>query len=455
MAAPPAADGSKTPHTTTRSTTSDAAVAALLAGPFPHQGGDSINAHIHHLPHPHGAGAGALVIDLRGDALAWSDDDAADNADDDFTEVARTEGAFSAVALPATVPWRLWTCEHADDGVPGIAWQAIDLFTGQPQGRLTIALLPDAYDASSYDEWLHVDEDWLECLFPALFAPEPDLYYSADSDPRTARTSEEMASALSWLEQAADLFAVDQDAWPLGEALALLAWMGAGQPGPRTTALAERHGVAAGRYAFEWHRRGYTEDDRLHFTEWLTPEDELLLWRRQGGARMEALTRWLDGAEPVLHGMDSAVLVHTVLASCRWDTEQMWTPEEIRRTYDRGLTNPHWWSIFGESYVHEDNPAEREGSAGTIIDYVLRWADAMPLDAAIWYLAHQTPFPAAARSYAAGEFNREGFLTVWALDPIDEWNLRAMQRELAQEPGWDIGHGLLVPAARPELQLAG
>lgn len=433
--------------------TADAGVPALLTGPFPHEVGDGVHAHVRDLLLPgDGTRSGAepesaLVIDLRGDATAD------DFADEDFLdEMAREgyvpyEGAFRPVAVPETVPGRVWASED-DVAVPGIAWQS----TG---GQLTIVLFPGIADASVFDEWLHVDDDWLGCLFPALFAPSSDAYVWADDPhPAVVRTAEEMTTALASMDAAATLLGSrrDDDAWTLGVALSLLGWAGAGQPGALTPALIERHGAAAGRYAFEWHRRGYTEADRVHFTEWLTEEDELLLWRHDGGTRLETLTRWLDGADPALHGMDSAVLVHTVLASCRWDSDEQWTAEKIRRTYDRGLTNPNWWHVFGVGYLRErPDPtltADGEVDGLALIDYVLDWAEVMPLDVAVWYIAHQTPRAAAAAAFADGGFSPDAFLTLWALAPVSGWDEAAYQRECAQEPGWAISHGLLVPVPR-------
>lgn len=432
----------------------------LLAGPFPHDVGDGVHARIHelrHPEHPEDSPAAALVIDLRGEV---TDDDFAD--DEFLAEMVREgyvlwKGGFAPVALPEAVPGRVWVCADTDAGVPGVAWQTSGPAGDETAGRLTVVLFPDISDEAAFDEWLHVDDDWLACLFPALFAPEaPEAYVGLDEPhPRAERSVEEMTSALSRLDEAATLLAAralqaEMPDVPLGEALGLLGWAGAGHPGDLTPALIERHGAAAGRYAFEWHRRGYSEADRTHFTEWLTDEDELLLWRTDGGTRLEELTRWLDGAEPILHGMESSVLVHTVLASCRWDTDTMWTAEQIRRAYDRGLTNPNWWGLFGDGYLRErpQRPADIDAETHTLINYVLAWAAEMPLDAAIWYIAHQTPRSAAAAAFATGEFSPAAFVTMWALAPAEGWDEVAYQREMAQEPGWAVEYGLLVPVAR-------
>jgi hypothetical protein len=420
---------------------------------FPHRFGDGEHAVITCPSAATAAGAAPVyrgdeasidvLLDLRG--LGWLAEDGYDPGEypDEMWD-----GIFTPVALPDDVAARVWAC--FDEGAVGLAWQ-------HDGGRRYLVLLPDEFDTdlpgwATISDVAGVSDDWPAFLFTGLFAPvaiprsdEDDLddeeREETSDDWRAMRTPAQNAASLhhaSRLLEAWTVRAADSAAGPvttpgpitLDEAYTLLGWTGAGHPGAPADVVVERYGAQAGRMVFEWTSRGYTETDRAHYTGLLGDVDhELLLWNTDDGARFETLMGWLDGNEPLLHGVDAAVVVEAVRVSC--EAEQAWTAEQVRHLWDRGLRDPAWWHVLAHGFKREHSLFERDPVIVaalrvkdkptpwnyTLITYAHDWAAAMPLDVAVWYIAHRVPRTLAVTAYADGGFNPDAFRTLWALAP--------------------------------------
>ena len=361
-----------------------------------------------------------LLLDLRGEGY---NPDEGYNLDEYPDEM--WKGTYQPLLLPDGVPGRVWMC--SDEGSVGLVWQREHATFMGPR---VAVLFPDEYDAD-FERWADVHDDWPAMVFSALFAP----HAVSEDHLLRLRTAEENRRALACLDDTVDEIrgrvTVDREWMTLDETLQVLGWAGAGmQPEHSNDATFTRYGAAAGRFMFEWTSRGYTDADRIHFTQWLPdPDDELLLWETDHGARFETLMGWLDGREPLLHGVDATVVVEAVRASCLWSTT--WTAQQVRHLWDRGLTDPAWWRLLSEGYLREHSLFERHptvvatgearnpdrGGDYTVLDYAYEWAQVMPIHHAVFYLAHRTPRTQAAAVYQTGEFNPDGFRTLWALDP--------------------------------------
>lgn len=460
---------------------------------FPHREGDGLHVVVSRPSQMAAAGevAGSgrgdeasidVLVDLRGHG--WREED---GYDPDEYEDAMWDGMFSPVAMPDEVDARVWAC--FDEGCVGLVWQLGD-------GPRYLMLLPDEF-AQEFGGWLEVAADWPSFVCAALFAPvietvgdddddedDPDGDRgSAGEDWRAMRTPAENQRALERLSEMAEHIAthadnvsetgtdggtdLDGDPMTLDRALGLLGWAGAGHCGMPTKAVLDRYGCAAGRFVYEWTSHGYTEADRAHFTSWLGEEvdDELLLWTTDGGDRFATLMGWIDGAEPLLHGVDSLTLVAAVRLSCDW--ADGWSAAQVRRLWDSGLRDPGWWHVLAHGYRREHNLFERDPAivaalkgrdiedtttpvGYTLIAYALDWADAMPIDAAVWYIAHRVPRVCAKEAYAKGGFDPQAFRTLWALAPagtseaerlltldrflVDDWHQEAWASDVVPVP---------------------
>lgn len=332
---------------------------------------------------------------------------------------------FTHLPVPEGTSGRVWKCESVDDS--GIVWESADGFRGA-------LILPNYGDDMT--GWKPFEDAAFE-LFPALVWSDTvhdgiEMTAQAATQALTGLTTHarHLAHTAHTTHTAHDSDPCDAPSGPphgWADGRAVLTSLGIA--GAAVVAadvppvLLDRYGCRVGLHVYAWTARGFSLDDIIECGQWFDDtEDELLVWANVAGVPGKSLIDWLDGNEPLLHGLDKRFVTACFVAWCTDGYPA--SPAEIRSAHHYGVRHPAWQEVINTGHDREF-PFTTDPTTNAIIentftldDYTRAWVEIMPISHAVWFIAHGVALADAVATYDPGTFTPTTFQTLWALtDP--------------------------------------